>query len=584
MSITRREFMQAMALGLSMYASRGMSAGELNLSTKINKILEGSEIPSNYYDIKPFGNVSLLHLTDCHAQLLPGYYREPSMHIGVGKWADEMPFVVGEHLLNHMNFKKGSSIGHAFSSTQYKALANKFGKMGGFAELATVIKSLRQSRPGSLLMDGGDTWQGSATSLWTQGQDMIDACLKLGVEVMTGHWEFTYGMERVKHVIENDFAGKIDFVAQNILDLEFEDPVFNPYTIKEINGVKVSVIGQAFPFTPIANPRHMVKDWQFGLREDRLQEMIDESRDRGAQVVVLLSHNGLNLDMKLAMRVIGLDAIFSGHTHDALPFAFEAKNGGGRTLVINSGSSGKFLALLDLKVEKGKALDYQFNMIPIFSNAIKPDADMAAYIQSVRKPFMSKLTENLAVTNDVLYRRGTFNGSFDQLICNALMESQNAEIAFSPGFRWGMTMLPGQTITFEDVMSQTAITYPTVTRSLISGQNIKNILEDVGDNRFNPDPYYQQGGDMVRVGGLQYTINVGNAGGKRIENMTLNGKPIDAKKKYVVAGWAGVKEIAAGKAIYDVVSDYLRDKKTITSPEINLPIIKNRPGRFGISS
>ena len=581
MSITRREFIQAISLGLSLYATR-ISAGNLSKNSLIQNILHGSEIPNNYYDIKPFGNVPLLHFTDCHAQLLPGYYREPSMHIGVGKWADSMPYIVGEHLLKKMNFQQGSTVAHAFSSTNFEMLAEKFGKMGGFAEMTSLIKTLKSNRPGALLLDGGDTWQGSATSLWTDGQDMIDAALKLGVDVMTGHWEFTYGMERVKHVIENDFAGKIDFVAQNVLDLEFEDPVFEPYTMKEINGVKVAVIGQAFPFTPIANPRYMVKDWQFGLREDRLQEMIDECKEKGAQVITLLSHNGLNLDMKLATRVIGLDVIFSGHTHDALPFAYEAKNAGGRTLVVNSGSGGKFVALLELDVKKGKPIDFQFNMIPVFANAITPDKDMADYIKSVRKPYEEKLNEKLAVSHDLLYRRGTFNGSFDQLICDAIMNYHDTEIAFSPGFRWGMSVLPGQPITLDDVMDQTAITYPVVTKSTLSGQHIKNILEDVGDNRFNPDPYYQQGGDMVRVGGLQYSINIGNPGGKRIGDMTLNGKPIDPNKKYTVAGWAGVRQLEEGPAIYDVVADYLRDKKTVEISNVNIPKIKNNPGKYGI--
>ena len=582
MTISRREFIQAMSLGLSLYATR-INAGDLSKNSIISNILKGSEIPSNYYDIKPFGNVQLMHFTDVHAQLLPGHYREPSMNLGVGKGANKVPHIVGEHFLRKMNFKQGSSVAHAFTSTDFKLLAEKFGKMGGFAEMATVINTLRQARPGALLLDGGDTWQGSATSLWTKGQDMVDAALKLGVDVMTGHWEFTYGMDRVKHVIENDFSGKIDFVAQNVLDLEFEDPVFEPYTMKEMNGIKVAVIGQAFPFTPIANPRHMVKDWQFGIREKRLQEMIDEVRAKGAQVVSLLSHNGLGIDMKLATRVTGLDVIFSGHTHDALPIAYEAKNAGGRTLVINSGSAGKFVAMLEFNVKKGKPLDYQFNMIPIFSNAIKPDQGMADYIKSVRKPYLNKLNEELAVSNDLLYRRGTFNGSFDQLMCDAIMQYHDAEMAFSPGFRWGMSILPGQPITLDDVMNQTAITYPLVTKSELTGKVIKNILEDVGDNRFNPDPYYQQGGDMVRVGGLQYTINVGNPAGKRIENMSLHGKPIDAKKKYTVAGWAGVSKQPEGPAIYDVVADYLRDKKTIHVPEVNVPVIKNSPGKYDIS-
>jgi sulfur-oxidizing protein SoxB len=495
--------------------------------------------------------------------------------------ADEMPHIVGEHLLNKMGWPNNSSLAHAFSCVNFNTLAEKFGAMGGFAHMATLIKQLRENRPGALLLDGGDTWQGSATALWTNAQDMVDASLLLGVDVMTGHWEFTYGMDRVKHVMENDFKDKINFVAQNVLDLEFEDPVFEPYTIKEQNGVKIAIIGQAFPFTPIANPRYMVKDWQFGIREERLQQQINDVRDEGAQVVVLLSHNGLNVDMKLASRVRGLDAIFSGHTHDALPIAYEAKNSGGTTLVINSGSMGKFVASLDLDVKAGKVRDYQFNMIPVFSNAIKADKTMQAHIDAVRKPYLKKLNEELAVSNELLYRRGTFNGTFDQLICDTLIESQDAEISFSPGFRWGMSMLPGQPITYEDVMTQTAITYPEVVRTEIKGELLKTVLEDIADNRFNPDPYFQQGGDMVRVGGLEYSIDISAPQGKRISDMTIKGQPVKANKSYIMGQWASVSPDVQGKPMCDVVADYLRDKKVVSVSKLNMPKIKNVPGKYG---
>jgi len=579
-NITRREFLQALSIGMGMYLTR-LPMSHAAKHQGVEKLLKGSTVPSNYYDVPRFGNVSFLHFTDSHAQLLPAYYREPATHLGVGKDADDMPHIVGEHLIKEMGWQKNSALAHAFTCVDYTTLANKFGAMGGFAHMATLIKQLKETRPGALLLDGGDTWQGSATSLWTNAQDMIDASLLLGVDVMTGHWEFTYGMDRVKHVLENDFKGKIDFVAQNILDLEFEERVFEPYTMKEQNGVKIAIIGQAFPFTPIANPRYLVEDWQFGIREEIMQEVIDEVREKGAQVVILLSHNGLNVDMKLASRVRGLDAIFSGHTHDALPIAYEAKNAGGKTLVINSGSMGKFVASLDLDVKAGKVRDYQFNMIPVFSNAIKADPAMQAHIDSVRKPYLKKLNEELAVSNELLYRRGTFNGTFDQLICDALLESQDAEISFSPGFRWGMSMLPGQPITYEDVMTQTAITYPDVVRTEIKGEFLKTILEDIADNRFNPDPYFQQGGDMVRVGGLKYSIDVSAGQGKRISDMTLNGKPIQADKTYIMGQWASVNQDVKGKPMCDVVADYLRDKKVVSVSNLNVPKVKNVPGKFG---
>jgi len=580
MSVNRREFLQAMSLGLGMYLMR-MPVSHAAKYKGLESILKGSDVPANYYDIPEFGNVSLLHFTDCHAQLLPAYYSEPAVHLGVGDWVDESPHIVGKHLLKKYGFPNNSALAHAFSCVDYSTLANKFGAMGGFAHMATLINHLRESRPGALLLDGGDSWQGSATSLWTNAQDMVDASLLLGVDVMTGHWEFTFGMERLQHVLANDFKDKIDFVAQNVLDLEFEENVFRPYVMKEQNGVKIGIIGQAFPFTPIANPRYLVKDWQFGIREEKMQETIDEVRSNGAQVVVLISHNGLNVDVKLASRVRGLDAIFGGHTHDAMPAVYEAKNPGGTTLVINSGSMGKFVAALDLDVKSGKVRDYQFNMIPVFSNAIDPDTKMQAHIDAVRKPYLNKLTEELAVNNDLLYRRGTFSGTFDQLICDALLESQNAEIAYSPGFRWGMNVLPGQKITYEDVMKQTAITYPHVVRREVKGANIKLVLEDIADNRFNPDPYFQQGGDMVRIGGLEYTIDITATQGKRINDMSLHGKPIKANKNYVMAQWASVNEGNAGETMYDVLAQYLRDKKVINSVNVNTPKMKNVPGKFG---
>jgi len=574
MNISRRDFLQALSIGLGLYLSR-QPFGYAGQAKSINEILKGDSVPKNFYDIPKFGNVSLLHFTDCHAQLLPLYYREPSLNLGAAEYKDIFPFVAGEQYLAHFGIPKDSPLAYANSSANFENLYRKFGAMGGLAHMTTLVKQLKASRPGALLLDGGDTWQGSGTSLWTKGQDMVDAALLMGVDVMTAHWEFTYGMKRIKHVVDNDFAGKLDFVAQNVLDLEFEEPVFNSHVMKEINGVPVAIIGQAFPFAPIAHPRHLIEAWQFGIREDHMQEVVDEVREAGAQVVVVLSHNGFNVDMKMATRVSGIDAILGGHTHDAIPTILPVKNSGGTTLVANSGSMGKFMAVLDFDVKDGKIRDTQFNMVPIFSDVITADAEMKGYIEKVRAPYIKKLSEKLAVSQDLLYRRGTFNGSFDQVICDALMESQNAEIAFSPGFRWGLNVLPGQTITYEDVMAQTAITYPQVTRNLFTGEMIKIILESVGDNRFNPDPYFQQGGDMVRVGGLRYSIDLAKPEGQRINDMTLHGKQVDAKKKYAVAGWASVARDVQGVPIYDVLSDYLYNKEEVRVEYINDPLIRS---------
>ncbi|MDP3820610.1 MAG: thiosulfohydrolase SoxB, partial [Burkholderiales bacterium] len=459
---------------------------------------------------------------------------------------------------------------------------------GGFAHLATLVKQLKASRPGALLLDGGDTWQGSATSLWTDAQDMVDASKLLGVDVMTGHWEFTYGMERVKEIVEKDFKGKVEFLAQNIKTNDFGDPVFKPYTLREINGVSVAIIGQAFPYTPIANPRYLVADWAFGIQDDNMQKVVDEARGKGAQLVVLLSHNGMDVDLKMATRVRGIDAIFGGHTHDGVPVAVPVKNAGGVTLVTNAGSNSKFLGVMDFDMKGGKLVDYRYRLLPIFANQLRADPEMDALITRVRAPFETKLNEKLAITDGVLYRRGNFNGSWDQLICDAMMDVQGAEIAFSPGFRWGTSLLPGDTITRELMMDQLAITYPYATLTEMSGETIKTILEDVADNLFNPDPYYQQGGDMVRVGGLSYALNPGEKMGGRISDMRLKGRPIEAGKKYKVAGWAPVAEEAksmpGAKPVWEHVESWLKSQGGRVKPRrINTPTLTGTQGNPGIA-
>ncbi len=567
--INRREFLQVMAVA---------AAGGMSLSHSARAASQGAK---DFYDLPRFGNVHFMHMTDTHAQLLPIYFREPSTNVGLHEALNRPPHLVGEHLLKHYGIKPGSMEAHAFTYLDFEEACKQYGKVGGFAHLATLVKQIRESRPGSLLLDGGDTWQGSATSLWTDGQDMVDACVELGVDIMTGHWEFTLGAERVEEIIENDFKGKLDFVAQNVEDNDFGDPVFEPYSMREMNGVQVAVIGQAFPYTPIANPSHFIPDWSFGIQERRLQETVDDARSKGAKVVVLLSHNGMDVDLKLASRVRGIDAILGGHTHDGVPEPVVVSNDSGKTLVTNAGSNGKFLGVLDFDVKDGKVADFRYKLLPVFSDHLEPDPDMQALIEKVRSPFAEKLAEPLAVTDSLLYRRGNFNGTFDQIILDGLMAVKDAEIAFSPGFRWGPSLLPGHTITMEDLMDQTAITYPQTTLTEMPGSQIKVVLEDVADNLFNEDPYYQQGGDMVRVGGLQYVFDPRKSAGERVLEMSLNGKPIDPDKTYKVAGWAPVGQGEEGEPIWDVVATYLRDKKTISEVNLNEPRIKGLDGNKG---
>ncbi len=557
--MNRREFLEVLAVG----AASGLALDSPHaLARRDSQAL---------YGVPKFGNVSLLHFTDCHAQLLPVYYREPNINLGVGRAAGEPPHLVGEHLLKHFGIKAGSAQAHAFTHLDYVAAARTYGKVGGFAHLATLVNRLRAERPNSLLLDGGDTWQGSAVSLWTQGADMIEACRLLGVDIMTGHWEFTYGARRVREAVEKELNGKIEFLAQNVKTLDFGDPVFKPYTMRDLGGVPVAIIGQAFPYTPIAHPRHFIAEWTFGIQEEELQKIVNEVRTKGALVVVLLSHNGSDIDLKLARRVTGLDVILGGHTHDAIPRPSLIKNRGGQTLVTNSGSNGKFLAVLDLDVKGSRIAGHRYRLLPVFSNLLAADAAMAELIARTRAPYEAKLGEKLAVTEGLLYRRGNFNGTFDQLVCDAMMEVKGAEMAFSPGFRWGTSLLPGQTITMEHLLDQTATTYSYSTLSELTGEQIKGILEDVCDNLFNPDPYKQQGGDMVRVGGLTYACAPNAGMGSRIQDMRLGGKPLDPARKYKVAGWAPVAEGASGEPIWEVVARYLRTRKVVPPLKLNRP-------------
>ncbi len=558
MNLTKREFMQVLGAA----SAAGLGLGRF-ADASAQTAAEG------LYDIPKFGNVSLLHMTDCHAQLKPIYFREPSVNLGVGDMKGRLPHLVGEQLLKAVGVKGGTAEAHALTYLDFEHATQRYGKVGGFAHLATLVKRLRASRPGALLLDGGDTWQGSGTALWTQGQDMVDAAKLLGVDVMTGHWEFTLGMARVKEIIDKDFAGKVDFVAQNVKTTDFGDPVFKPYVIRQINGVPCAIIGQAFPYTPIANPRYMVADWEFGIQDENLQKMVDEVHGKGAQLVVVLSHNGMDVDLKMASRVTGVDAILGGHTHDGMPVASIVKNKSGQTIVTNAGSNGKFLGVLDFDVKDGKVADFRYKLLPVFANMLPADKEMDALITKIRAPYEGKLAEQLGVTEGLLYRRGNFNGTGDQLIVDALMDVQGADIAFSPGFRWGTSLLPGQPITREWLLDMTATTYSYATLTEMKGEMLKTVLEDVCDNLFNPDPYYQQGGDMVRVGGLTYACDPLQAMGRRISDMRLKGQPIEADKTYKVAGWAPVAEDAAkagNKMVWDVVEEWLKARGGKVAP------------------
>ena len=596
MSINRREFIQIMGMA----AAAGMLPGCDSKTSGTAGVTTSTQAPKDPYALPQFGNVNLMHFTDCHAQLLPIYFREPNVNLGIGDALGRPPHLVGEKLLGHFGIQPNTLEAHAFTYLNFAEASKTYGKVGGFAHLRTLVKRLRADLGvnKTLLLDGGDTWQGSGTAYWTRGKDMVGACNRLGVDVMTGHWEFTY-MDN--EVISNigDFNG--DFVSQNVFvnddaafDYQFADfdgfnedtqRAFKPYVIKDMNGVRVAVIGQAFPYTPIANPSRFIPDWTFGIRDGDMQAIVNTVRENEKpDVVVVLSHNGMDVDLKMASIVSGIDVIFGGHTHDGIPAPSVVKNKGGQTLVTNAGSNGKFLGVMQLDVRNGKVQDFRYKLMPVFSNLLEPDADMSAYIEDVRKPYVDILREELAVADTVLYRRGNFNGTFDQIICDALRKVGGAQIALSPGFRWGTSVLPGQAITMDNVMDQTCITYPETYVREMSGQTIKDILEDVADNLFNPDPYYQQGGDMVRVGGLDYTIEPKQKIGKRITDMRLDdGTMIEADKNYTVAGWATVGEKAPGKPIWEVVAEYLRDEKVAKIAKLNSPKIVGMDGNPGIS-
>lgn len=552
--ISRREFFHLAA------ATAVVSGSTLPFSSAM---AQQSITQSKLLEFDSLGQVTLLHFTDMHAQLTPVYFREPSVNLGVGEVAGLPPHITGADFLKHYGISAKSPEAYALSSNDFSALASEYGRVGGIDRMATLVKAIRAERPNNtLFLDGGDTWQGSYTSLETRGEDMVKVQNALGLDAMTAHWEFTYGEERVNEL--KDMLN-FPFLAGNVTDTEWEEAVFDSTAYFERGGVKIAVIGQAFPYTPVANPRYLIPNWSFGINEKVVQGHVDKARASGAQLVVLLSHNGFDVDRKMAGRVSGIDVMLTGHTHDALPKVEQV----GNTLLVASGSHGKFLSRLDLDVQGGKVSAYRFKLMPVFSDVIEPDAEMTGLVENLRAPYKKDIEKVLGTTDSLLYRRGNFNGTFDDLICQALIEERDAEIALSPGFRWGSSLLPGQDITVEEVHHHTSITYPNVYRTEMTGAFIKEILEDVADNLFNTDPYYQQGGDMVRVGGMAYTIDVDKKIGERISNMTSlkDGKLIDANRNYVVSGWASVNEGTEGPPAYDLVAGYIEKKKTISVPE-----------------
>jgi sulfur-oxidizing protein SoxB len=548
--ITRRELLQVGAATAALVAG----SGDLTRAFAQQRLTQDELLKFD-----ALGNVTLLHVTDIHGQLMPVYFREPSVNLGVGEARGQPPHLTGPDFLTRFGIPAKSAAAYAMTAEDFAALAKSYGKIGGLDRLATVVKKVRAERGDKvLLLDGGDTWQGSLGANTSKGQDMVDCMALLKPDAMTGHWEFTYGEARVKELI--DGLG-FPFLALNIRDTEWNEPAFEPMKMFERGGVKIAVLGQAFPYTPVANPRWLMPKWSFGIREEDVRAQVDKARKAGAQLVVLLSHNGFDVDRKLASRVAGIDVILTGHTHDALPEAVTV----GKTLLIASGSHGKFLSRLDLDVQNGAVKGFKYKLIPLFADAIAPDAEMTAAITKARSPYAKELARVVGQADSLLYRRGNFNGTFDDLICAALLKERDAEIVLSPGFRWGTSVLPGAPITMEDIHNATAITYPQVYRLPMTGARLKDVLEDVADNLFNPDPYYQQGGDMVRCGGLGYSIDVSKPIGQRISAMTLlkTGRPLDPGKEYTVAGWASVNEGTEGPPVWDLVEKYVASEKTI---------------------
>ncbi len=582
--LSRREFIYMM----SVLGAAPVFANSHTRMTDTNKL-------EDYYKLQNFGNVRLLHMTDSHAQLMPVYFREPSVNLGFHENYGKPPHIVGEKMLDYYGIKGNKRLEYAFSCVNFEKHAKAMGRVGGFAQLKTVIDHLRNNfgAEKTLMLDGGDTWQGSATALYTRGKDMVGAMNLLGVDIAVGHWEFTY---KAEEILANVKELDAEFLAQNVFVKEDalmngaeaydEDSglAFKPYTIKKMGNARVAVIGQAFPYTTIANPQRFIPDWTFGIKDEEMQDLVDTIREEEKpDAVIVLSHNGFDVDQKMAEVCTGIDFIMGGHTHDGVPEAVPVKNENGTTYVCNAGSNGKFLNVLDLDIQNGKIVDHKFTLLPIFSDLVPEDKEMKSYIEKVRLPYIKDLNRTIATTEETLFRRGNFNGSWDQIICDALIDVKGADISLSPGFRWGTTVMPGQDITFDDLMTQTAMTYPETYARDITGQGIKDILEDVADNLFNADPFYQQGGDMVRTGGISYKIDPKAKMGKRITDiqLTKNGKKLEASKSYKVAGWSTVGSKSPGEPVWETVETYLGNVKHIVNLRVDTPDIigvKNNPG------
>jgi sulfur-oxidizing protein SoxB len=562
--ISRREFLQATAAACALVSASGLGPiGRVAAQQKLSQ--------ADILKFDPLGTVTLLHVTDIHAHLKPIWFREPAINLGVGDDKGKPPHLTDKALRDFYKIATGSADAYALTADDFVQLAKSYGKMGGMDRVATLIKAVRAERGDDkvLLLDGGDTWQGSWTALKTDAADMVEVMEALKVDAMTSHWEFTLGEKRVKDIVEKS---PIAFLAQNIRSKEWQEEVFPGAKMFEKGGVKIAVIGQAMPRTAIANPNWMFPDWEFGLREDEMQKQVDKLRAEGAQIVVLLSHNGVDNDKKMVGRVKGIDICLTAHTHDAMPGIIQI----GNTAVICSGSHGKFVSRLDIEVKGGKMTGVRFKLMPVFADAITPDKDMAALIDKWRKPYEAELNRVVGHTDSLLYRRGNFNGTFDDLICQAMLAERDAEIAMSPGFRWGPNLIPGDPITFEAITNASAMTYPACYRNEMTGEQLKLILEDVADNIFHPDPYFQGGGDMVRMGGMGYTIDISKPMGQRISDMThlKSGKPIEASRKYVVSGWASVAKDTQGPPIWEVIEKYVARVKTVSIPDNSSVVVK----------